>query len=259
MYKCKKCAFTSESKSEIGNHYKYTHNPVKEFTCKKCGKKFKYLGFLENHVKNCNPKSKQKFICRLCGFEIKNNIQKHQETCNGKGPFRKRPRDPKGLGWAKGLTKDTDIRIKKISETLKNKKTHNKHTPETKKKLSEMMYERYKNGWQNKAGRCKKIPYHSQIAGDIKVDGGWELASAKYLDTLNINWNRNTKRFKYLKSDGKESTYCPDFYIKETDLYIEVKGYKTELDETKWKQFKHNLEIWDRTKLKELGLKAKWL
>ena len=56
-----------------------------------------------------------------------------------------------------------------------------------------------------------------------------------------------------------ESTYCPDFFVIDWNKYIEVKGYKTELDEIKWTQFEEKLEIWDKNKLKSLGIKAKWL
>ena len=56
-----------------------------------------------------------------------------------------------------------------------------------------------------------------------------------------------------------ESTYCPDFFVIDWNKYIEVKGYKTELDEIKWTQFEEKLEVWDKNKLKSLGIKAKWL
>ena len=39
-------------------------------------------------------------------------------------------------------------------------KTPKKHTEETKLLLSKIMKERYENGWESKAGRCKKIEYN---------------------------------------------------------------------------------------------------
>lgn len=103
---------------------------------------------------------------------------------------------------------------------------------------------RYKNGWMPKAGRCKKIKYFSPIAGNMTLDGTWELYVAKYLDLKNLNWKRNKKRFRYLNLDNKISYYTPDFYVKEFNGYLEVKGYETDLDRCKWAQFKENLVIW---------------
>ena len=140
------------------------------------------------------------------------------------------------------------------------------HTHETKKLLSdkiagrqmlstfceqrsEEMKSRYANGWESKAGRTVKLDYFSLIAGTVKLDGSWELAVAKFLDSHNIKWTRNKKRFDYIDPTGKNRTYCPDFYLLETNTFIEVKGYITELDRSKWSQFAGNLEIWDKAVL----------
>jgi hypothetical protein len=120
-----------------------------------------------------------------------------------------------------------------------------------KKNRSEEMKKRYESGWECKAGRCKKIKYSSPIAGDVLLDGTWELKTAIYLDENKFNWRRNKKRFDYIDKNNKKRTYCPDFYLIDHEIYIEVKGYQTELDLIKWKQFSHNLEIWDKKILKD--------
>jgi len=114
--------------------------------------------------------------------------------------------------------------------------------------------ERYKNGWQPRAGRCKKITYISHVAGEVKLDGNWELKVAQYFDSNNINWERNAKRFKYLDSNGKERSYCPDFFLLDENKYIEVKGFVTELDKLKWNQFPYDLEIWNKDVLRILNI-----
>lgn len=48
--------------------------------------------------------------------------------------------------------------------------------------------------------------------------------------------------------------YTPDFYLPDLDLYIEVKGYETDKDRSKWSQFTNNLEVWNKSKLIELGI-----
>ena len=125
---------------------------------------------------------------------------------------------------------------------------------EDKMRLSLIMKEKYKNGWECKCGRAPKIDYESPIAGKIKVDGSWELKVVQFLDSLPLTWERNKKRFSYINLKGKESTYCPDFWIEEWNSYLEVKGYQTELDNCKWSQFKYPLIIWKKEDLKKLNL-----
>lgn len=205
--------------------------------------------------------------CQYCNKECKNNNSKaqHELVCiknESSLKYRLRLKEIRKnieyIPWNKGLTKDTDVRLQNTSELNKLNpvfKVGHAHTEETKKMLSEKMYERYKTGWNSTAGRCKKYDYISPTAGLIKVDGTWELKTAIYLDSLGIVWSRNKKRFQYFNElKNKNSTYCPDFYLNDSDTYIEVKGYKTELDNIKWKQFEYKLEIWDKKKLISLGI-----
>ena len=163
------------------------------------------------------------------------------------------PRGATGkIPWNKGLTKDNSDRMKECGNLIKKafkEKGHNwigqKHSQKAKDKMSKTRTEMYIRGWQSTScGKAKRYKYTSPIAGKISVDGKWELAVAKYLDKLKIKWKRNTKRFPYTNLKGKVSTYCPDFYIFDWSCYIEVKGYKTELDECKWSQFSNKLLIW---------------
>lgn len=112
--------FTTDKNSEIGNHYKYSHNENIILNCKSCQKEFKSKGRLKNHEEICKGKIiKEIKICAKCNFEIKANLDKHLRYCDGKGPRRKRPK--LGLGWSKGLNKFTDERIAKISKSLENR------------------------------------------------------------------------------------------------------------------------------------------
>lgn len=113
---------------------------------------------------------------------------------------------------------------------------------------------RYEAGWMPKAGRCNKIQYVSLIAGTVWVDGTWELAVAKWLDSKGYNWKRNTKRFPYKNLKGNISHYTPDFFVEELGGYIEVKGYETALDRCKWEQFPEKLLVWKRKELTEQGI-----
>jgi hypothetical protein len=252
IYKCKECEFETDNNAVIANHYKYKHNDNSKIICI-CGKILKTKGGYTYHLKSCKgikqPKEKE---CIKCGFIIKANFERHTNYCDGSGPRRSRPKV--SHGWSKGLTKDTDERIKRLSNSLK-LKTPIKHTDETKLLLSNLIKKRYEDGWESTAGRCKKIEYNSKVAGIIKVDGSWELKVSIYLDSIGVKWIRNKKRFTYNNTiKNCTSTYCPDFYIYDWNCYIEVKGYKTELDDIKWEQFKESLQIWDKNKLLSLGI-----
>lgn len=129
-----------------------------------------------------------------------------------------------------------------------------KHTDEFKAKQRERVIARYELGWMPKAGRCKKYKYVSPIAGEVYLDGTWELAVAKWLDYKKYNWKRNTKRFQYINLKGTISHYVPDFWVEELNSYLEVKGYETELDRCKWSQFNEPLIVWKKKELVELKL-----
>ena len=142
---------------------------------------------------------------------------------------------------------------KKLSKELAYKFiTHKKHTDEFKQKLSKITFKRHADGWDNKAGRCKKYKYHSPVAGEVSLDGTWELKVAKWLDKHGYRWTRNTVFFQYYNLEGKLATYTPDFYIHEFNSYLEVKGYETDLDRCKWSQFPSNLIVWKKAEIEAL-------
>jgi hypothetical protein len=83
------------------------------------------------------------FICPKCGFQIQTSREKHVNSCNGLGPRRKRIKNGYNP-WNKGLTKETDPILKKMSEDYIEKISSGKiipiwigkkHKPETIEKL----------------------------------------------------------------------------------------------------------------------------
>ncbi len=145
--------------------------------------------------------------------------------------------------------KDLICRNKSIASSLHNVKVPRTQTPEFNEKQRDRINARYALGWMPKAGRCKKYKYISPTAGEVSVDGTWELAVAKWFDCNGYNWKRNTKRFSYINLKGTQSYYTPDFWVDELQSYVEVKGYETELDRCKWSQFTHPLLIWKKPEL----------
>ena len=206
-----------------------------------------------------------------CGKELKTKAgyKSHRRFCDGTGSkSSKKIQREYNIPNIESLTPDEikreklkqlwqfdDYRNKCLTNVTRNPNPKTQTGLESKRqKCRDAINKRYQNGWSPKAGRCKKILYKSNIAGQVLLDGTWELKVARYLDDNKINWVRNVNRFPYIDYNNKERTYCPDFYLSDTDVYIEVKGYKTKLDECKWTQFTKKLVIWDKKVLMEKGI-----
>lgn len=199
--------------------------------------------------------------CKFCEKECKNDnsLRNHVRLCSKNPEKQNHPRGFKGKEpWHKGLSKETNEKLRLKTEKIKKKyitgelspSTKGKHiSDEHKKAISDFMRKRYDSGWMPKAGRCKKIKYNSLIAGEISIDGSWELITAQYLDRIEVHWKRNKNRFFYINENGKGSYYTPDFYVEEWATYIEVKGYVTEKDLCKWKMFPHKLLVWKKEQI----------
>lgn len=100
------------------------------------------------------------------------------------------------------------------------------------KKISESIKRKVEEGtWHTSLARKMHINYNG-----ADLHGSWELAYAKFLDANNINWVRNTESFPY-EFRGKTRRYTPDFFLVDTGEYVEIKGFQTEKDEAKWRQF----------------------
>ena len=67
-----------------------------------------------------------------------------------------------------------------------------------------------------------KIPNHGKRIEykNILFRSSYEVKYAQYLDQHNIKWLYEPKAF-----DLDSTTYTPDFYLPETDTYIEIKGF----------------------------------
>jgi hypothetical protein len=115
------------------------------------------------------------------------------------------------------------------------------------KKLSKSI----KEGWRTKNFakllHSKKTKYRG-----IWMRSGWEKKYAEYLDKQNIKWLYESKTF-----DLGNTTYTPDFYLPETNEYIEIKGYLRNSSKNKMIKFKkifNNLLILNKKKLIKLGV-----
>lgn len=206
-----------------------------EGVCFYCGQEAKYQ--LKNGRWCCSEKfsscpeikrknsEKRKEQC-LSG-NYKNNLQNYIET---------------HIPWNKGLTKETDERLKKISDISKRRYANEEiksywkgkhHSIETRDKLSKLRtqyLDECKAGFQDVGWyRIKNINNEEYI-----VRGTWERDFGNFLTENNILWIKKIT-IEYKQEDGSIHRYVPDFFIPSINLYVEVKGYFSEFDKKKMK------------------------
>jgi len=170
-------------------------------------------------------------------------------------------RNIKHVSWNKGLTKETDDRVKQTGQCYsKNIKTGittpsflgKHHTKETKEQIGDKLSR------NNKGGRCKWYEVIKPNGKTETVQGTWERDFVKVLNILDENWikpgvgNKN-HTYEWLDKEGKKHNYTPDFYSPKLNKYFEVKGYWWGEDKLKMKyvleQHKLNVEIIQKKEL----------
>lgn len=68
-------------------------------------------------------------------------------------------------------------------------------------------------------------PYNGP-KGNYVFRSSWELAFAYALDALEIRWEYEPRTF-YFPKESKWTSYTPDFYLPDHELYVEIKGRLT--------------------------------
>lgn len=166
--------------------------------------------------------------CPYCQKEYTNKIgySNHVRRC---------PANPARVH--EGLTPEGRNRIREATAKLNEKHWRD---PEFRKKHQEAMKQAVAKNPESytssNRGRTKQI-----IVDDIKFQGKWELEFYQYCKSNNIKIERSNEWFEY-EWNGKRK-YFPDFYLRELDRYVEVKGYETDRDRAKWSSFPRSLTI----------------
>jgi hypothetical protein len=228
------------------------------YICKHCNIAFKNKGSLSNHVKkHSNPRyAKIDHICTKCGKYISNHIQEHIEIC---GIQKNNLTHEERSNIVKKQWENPEYRNKIIhSMKTSGKCTGKANTEESeilrKQRISKSLKENPNaGGYRKGSGRGKGSWYESVSAGRVYLDSTWELAYAKFLDDNNTSWIRNTTKFEYDDTTGKHN-YTPDFYLPETDEYIEIKGFDRTNDVYKWAAFPYKLTILRKNELEKMGI-----
>jgi len=126
-----------------------------------------------------------------------------------------------------------DLAHKKSGETLKKHIEDGTYviSKETREKISKSTINRiYDANHQYHRSDVKYYDIKNSKGELFKVRGTWELNVAKELNRLNVEWDNKTY-LKY-KTDITRH-YHPDFHLKSSNIFIEVKGFYTEEDKKK--------------------------
>ena len=171
------------------------------------------------------------YICQYCFSERKNinSLKNHELKCPS-NPKRNYVSYTTGkTGWNKGLTKDTDERVKKYSSSLKTR-YHNDLKPHgcaiwsTEQRSLEAKQQGF-GGYRENAGRSKKFRVMDSYGKETVLQSSYELKCSEILNELGVKWIRP----KALKYNGKN--YYADFYLTEYGIYLDPKNsYKATLD-----------------------------
>lgn len=180
---------------------------------------FKISSYIVNH---------EGLECQFCNKVCKNanSLRNHERTCK-QNPNRMSVRrdgfnDFGRTAWNKGLTKETDERVK--SQSLSLKKWYKEHP------------EHISGGYiPTSARKCKYGTYKG-----FYCDSGWELAFVIYHLDNNSHIARCTENFEYMY-ENKKHMYYPDFII--DGKYYEIKGIYRPEDITKIEQFPTNKKL----------------
>jgi len=178
--------------------------------------------------KKCKNDNSQRNHERLC----KSNPNRQNTHFQGEYNKIRKPTNQYIKAQQLGLEKPqvSDDTRKKLSIAVKSRT--NEFCKDVGKKSSKTILEKARNGeWH--VSLAKNMHYNYQ-GNDLH--GTWELRLAMYMDDNEIIWWRCDDTFDY-EFEFRNLTYQPDFYLPKFDLYIEVKGYATEKDFAKWKQF----------------------
>lgn len=135
------------------------------------------------------------------------------------------------------------FRTRKRTDTARQRGKYKnyKHTPESRAKISKKISEMILSG-ELKTGLYKRCNHISWLGNIEPLHSSWEKKVADFLDIHKITWTKSRFKFPYIHN-GKNHFYLPDFYLKDLNVYIEVKGQVWPKDFSKWSQFTETLLI----------------
>lgn len=210
----------------------------KKFSCLGCKKLFTTNNY-KNHVnsKSCNMNIAVPYlVCIYCNtkHDSKKGVSYHELYCI------KNPNKKYHTPWNLGLTANTNSSIVKQTITRKERINSGEIKPyahiwtDEEKKAQQLRMSDIAAKSDSYSGRYNRGSVKELTCSNgFKVLGSWEMIFVEYCIKNNIQIEQPTKPFSYTY-EQRIRNYYPDFYLPETDLYVEIKGYETEKDRAKW-------------------------
>ena len=202
--------------------------------CIFCGKACKNLNSLVNHSRLCKANPQRQLNTGLVQFNAKRDAGQADS-------------------WNKGLTKETDGRVKSVSDKLREYYTTHAGTgagriwtEESRKKASLAATKGNLIKFERPSGRGHRGYYKG-----IYCQSSWELAYVLYSLDHQVNFIRNVDHFTY-EFEDKQYNYFPDFYLPDSDTYIEIKGYYDARSRAKAEQFSKKLLVYTKVEMQPI-------
>lgn len=220
-----------------------------ELTCKHCGKPFLKKFNCKRHELTCkaNPINlvNINWVCRHCGKSCKNDnsLRNHERLCPSNTTRNYVSYTIGHVAWNRGLTKDTDARVKQYGETYSSRvkegiitmaMTGKHHSGETKAKMSESHKKQWTNGESIFAtAREHRRSYPEEYFAGIFDDAKQNYHVLRYF--LDFAW---PDKKIYAEVDG-EQHYTKQGILHDTERtnMLESIGWKC-IARIRWKDFK---------------------
>lgn len=190
---------------------------MKKWSCKHCRIEFDFsISEKANHSRWCekNPKRKD-YVLALLKRDNVAIMNEAREKAGIKNQFD----DPNYI-----VSVETR---KKISNARRGRKV----TEETRKRMSEGARKSTHRRLMRHTQR-----YIKKNGEVVLMDSSWEIALAKRLDELKIEWIR-PEPLKWTDSTNKERNYFSDFYLPKYDIYLDPKNkaaYLNQIEKINW-------------------------
>lgn len=203
--------------------------------------------------------------CRFCGRELVNagSLKVHENSCK-LNPDRvaKSEKWLASMASRKGVGANHFIKAERLglSKPIVSQETRQKIAEANKSRTKEWNIENGKRVSEAVNKLVEAGEWHTSLAKNMRYEyngvilhGTWELRYAQFLTSVGTEWVRTKDRFSY-EFEGKIRRYTPDFYLPQTNEYIEIKGFTTAKDIAKWDQFPANkkLIVLNKEKLEQL-------
>lgn len=79
---------------------------------------------------------------------------------------------------------------------------------------------------ENTYSRCRRGKRAD--LGNVFFRSGWEANVARIFVLSGIRWDYEPHRFRFADEGDDILSYCPDFYLPDLDIWVEVKGWMDE-------------------------------